>query len=68
MNETKEWYLSKGIWGAVVTLIATGLALSGYNIGPADQAVLSDAILGVVGAVGGLLALYGRVTAAKKIK
>jgi hypothetical protein len=47
-------------------LISVGASLmhfSGVRVGAADQTQIVDAIVNITGAVGGLLAVYGRVTA-----
>ena len=59
----KNWYQSKTVWGAVVVILASVLRLAGIEFGPAEQAELTDAITTIAGAAGGLLALYGRLTA-----
>lgn len=66
-SETKVWYASKGVWGAVVVIIAMVAKLLGYEIGDADQAALVDGISNIAVAVGGLVALVGRVTASKPV-
>lgn len=60
----KNWYQSKTVWGAVVVIVASVLRLLGIEFGPAEQGELTDAITTMAGAAGGLLALYGRITAA----
>lgn len=47
MDDTKPWYLSRTVWGALVAI--------------------ADTALQIVGAIGGLLALYGRLSAQKII-
>jgi hypothetical protein len=67
MEEFKSLIQSKTFWGAVVALVGSGLTLGKYTLSPADAAQAVDLISGVVGAVGGLVAIYGRVVASKKI-
>lgn len=59
----KTWYRSKTVWGALAVILASLMQLAGYEFGMAEQAELTDALSGLAGTVGGLLALYGRVTA-----
>jgi hypothetical protein len=47
--------------------VASILAAFGYDIGAADQEAIVGSIVSVVGAVGGLIAVYGRVKANRKI-
>ena len=62
MNDVKGILQSKTVWGAALAIIATGLQLAGYDLGNTDG--LAEQIVAVIG---GLLAIYGRVTAVTKI-
>ena len=66
-EDVKSIFLSKGFWGSVVTLVAAALSFAHYTVTPADQATIVDLIVAVLGAIGGLIAIYGRVVATKKI-
>lgn len=66
-EENKKWYLSKGVWGGLVAALAGLAGLFGYAISADDQAVLADAIPSAISAVGGLLAVLGRIKASTKI-
>jgi len=68
MNDVKPWYMSKGVWGGVIALLAAILGAFGYALGADDQVALADIALSIGGAVGGLLAIYGRVKASKGVK
>jgi hypothetical protein len=68
MNEFKALTTSKTFWGAVVALAGSALTLGHYTLTPADAAQAIDLLSGMTGAVGGLIAIYGRVVATKKIK
>lgn len=59
----KNWYQSKTVWGALTVILASLLRAAGYEFGAADEAQLTDAVSTLAAAVGGLLALYGRLTA-----
>ena len=63
-----EWYKSKGVWGGLIAVGAAIAGAFGYMISPEDQASLSEAAVVVAGAVGGVLAVYGRVKAEKMVK
>ena len=67
MNEFKALTQSKTFWGAVVALAASALTLGHYTLTPTDAAQAVDLLSGLAGAVGGLVAIYGRVVATKKI-
>jgi hypothetical protein len=68
MNEFKALTASKTFWGAVVALFGAALTLGRYTLTPADAAEAVDLLSGMAGAAGGLIAIYGRVVATKKIK
>jgi len=74
MDETKPWYLSRGILGGAVAAVAGAAQLAGYAVTPADQAALVDGVTQIGGLVagagsllGGLVAIWGRIKASKAI-
>ena len=68
MEDAKHWYYSKTIWGALLAIGSSALQIKGLQIAPADQSTIVDSAVSIAGAVGGLLAVYGRVTASSAIK
>jgi hypothetical protein len=67
LTDTKSILLSKTFWGALIGLAASGASLIGYVMTPADTAHAIDAITGIAGGVGSLLAIVGRVYATKQV-
>ncbi len=68
MDQTKPWYASKAVWGGLVAVAAPVASYALHvTIGAGDQATLVDALAGIGSGVGGLLAVYGRVTATRAI-
>jgi hypothetical protein len=67
MDAIKNWYQSKTVWGALIAVAASILHLLGINLGPQDQLELADIAMALTGAIGGLLALYGRLVATAAI-
>lgn len=67
MNEKKAWFLSKTVIGGVSAL-AIGIAgLVGIDLS-AESGIDMEAVLTAAAtAIAGILAVYGRVTATKKI-
>ena len=65
MNGTKNWYESKAVWGALIAVVASILNSSGIIL-PQTETV--EVIMQIVAAVGGVMALYGRLKASKDIK
>ena len=67
MLETKPWYQSKTIWGALIAMAAPLARHVGLDLPLADQAELADLMTVLAGTFGALLALYGRLTATKGV-
>lgn len=67
-QDEKKWYESKGVWGGIIALLAAIAGAFGYTVTGDDQQALSEIALSLGGAVGGLLAIYGRVKASKRVK
>lgn len=63
MDYAKKWYLSKTVWGALLAFSAPLLQLVGIYIDEGTQGELAAAIATVAGASGGLIALFGRISA-----
>ena len=82
MNGFKGILQSKTVWGGIIVLASWGLATAGYVISESDQKTLVEIVAGIasseggvtavimaaVNATGALWAIYGRVTATKRIK
>ena len=67
MVDQKPWYHSKTIWGALITVGSAAVGSMGVVVDPSTQAELADKIVHLVGAIGGLLAIYGRLSATDTI-
>jgi hypothetical protein len=67
MDETKQWYLSKTVWGALIAIIASLLPAMGMQLDADAQGQLADNLVSLAGAFGGLVAIYGRLTAEKRL-
>jgi CDP-diglyceride synthetase len=67
MDDVKMWYKSKTVWGALIAILASVLQAAGVELGLDDQNQLADAAVTLAGALGGLLALYGRLSASSVI-
>jgi hypothetical protein len=62
MNDVKGILQSKTVWGSALAVLATLAQIAGYDIG--DTNGLAEQVVAVIG---GLLAIYGRITAVAKI-
>ena len=67
MDDFKSLLTSKTFWGGVIALLAGVLGIFGYTLLPEDQAALVDGVAAAAAAVGGVIAIWGRVKASKKI-
>lgn len=68
MEDVKQWYLSKTVWGGLLAVAASALQLKGLQLGAGDQSAIADSVVSIAGALGGIVAVYGRVTAKSAIK
>jgi hypothetical protein len=67
MSDMKTLFSSKTFWGALVAVLAGASSLFGYQLAAEDQAEIVNAVSGIAAAAGGLVAIYGRVVASKRI-
>ncbi len=69
--ETKPWYLSKGVIGAVIVIVATVLGIIGKPDAAEQVTAESEGIAGIISQIAALigraLAIWGRITASTKI-
>lgn len=73
-TEVKVWWKSIGVWGSLVTVLASLAGLAGYSVGPEDQAAIVASVNNAVAIgteavalIGGLTSLWGRIRATKKV-
>lgn len=57
----KPWYQSVGIWGGILSIFAPVAAAVGTRMTEADASELSVQLAGIGAAVGGILAIIGRI-------
>jgi hypothetical protein len=68
MQEEKKWWESRTVWGGLVAIGAAAAGAAGYQVDADTQGQAVELILAGITAVGGLLAIVGRVKATKAIK
>ena len=71
MVDSKNWWTSRGVVGGLVALVCGVLASMGYAATAEDAAIMSnmtEAVLSAISAVGGAVALWGRIRATKRIR
>lgn len=67
-NMAKYWYKSKTVWGGLIAVGAAIAGAFGVSMDADTQNKIADYIVVGVGAVGGLVAIYGRFKADQQIK
>lgn len=68
MGELKNWYMSKTVWGGLVAILASCANLLGLDIAPHEQSGLVDGLTALAAAAGGLVAIWGRISARKRLR
>ena len=67
MLDSKPWYQSRAVWGAIAALLATLVRATGHDPGPDAETHLTTAALDIATGLGALSALYGRLAATQVI-
>ena len=67
MVEEKQWYQSKTIWGSILAVGASLMGTMGVSIDSSVQSDMADSIIQMIGAVGAMTAIYGRLSATEII-
>ena len=67
MNEEKQWYKSKTIWGGLVAFASAMAGLFGIDIDAASGDALALALANSAAAIGAAIAIIGRLDAVKTI-
>ncbi|WP_377287811.1 hypothetical protein [Rhizobium sp. SG2393] len=68
MPDMKNWYESKAVWGGIVAAGASLAGLLGVDLPDGAGHDLVEALTALAGAIGGLVAVYGRISADKRLK
>lgn len=67
-DDAKAWYRSRTVWGALVAILASLANAAGVEVTAGDEGELADLLVAAVGTVGGLVALYGRISARRRVR
>jgi hypothetical protein len=67
VTDYKSVFASKTVWAGIVVVLATIAQFFGYEISAADQASIVVILTQAVTLIGGIVAIYGRITATRKI-
>ena len=67
MVDEKQWYHSKTIWGALIAVGSSLISALGITIDATAQNEIADAMIQLIGAIGAVAAIYGRLSATEII-
>ena len=67
MDDFNSIFASRTFWGGLLAIAAGVLGFFGWTLTADDQQALVDLGVGVAAALGGLVAIWGRVRASKQI-
>lgn len=67
MNGTKSIFLSKTVWGGVAAVVGGGVTIGNVVLTGADVMQVHELVTGIVSSLGGLMAIYGRIKADRRI-
>ena len=68
MEETKKWYESRAVWGGIIVVAVAVLNVFGVSVDETTKGCISEYITDILTALGGLLAIWGRLTSRKPIE
>ncbi|MGQ3211637.1 MAG: hypothetical protein ACT6U0_09445 [Shinella sp.] len=66
-DDLKAWYQSRTVWGALIAILASLANAAGVEVTAGDEGEFADLIVAAVGTIGGILALYGRISARRRV-
>lgn len=67
-DDVKAWYLSRTVWGALIAILASLANAAGVEVTAGDEGELADLLVAAAGTLGGLVALYGRISARRRVR
>lgn len=67
-DDMKAWYRSRTVWGALIAIFASLANTAGIEVTAGDEGELADLLVSAVGTLGGLVALYGRIFARRRVQ
>lgn len=68
MVNEKNWHQSKTIWGVLIAFSASIASGGGFDPAEVSNKEVSDALFQVLGVLGSLMAIYGRICARETIR
>jgi uncharacterized membrane protein len=68
MYDSKDWWTSRTIWGGVAAIIGGLGLLFGIEVGANHVAAMTESLLQLATIIGGIITVWGRTVADKRIK
>ncbi|AOF91685.1 hypothetical protein [Sinorhizobium sp. RAC02] len=66
-DDLKAWYQSRTVWGALIAILASLANAAGVEVTAGVEGELADLIVAAAGTIGGMLVLYGRISARRRV-
>lgn len=66
-QQPKSPWASMGVWGGIIAIGGAIAGMLGYGLSAEDQAQLVAAASAIASGIGGLLAVWGRVRARRRV-
>ena len=63
----KSWFTSKGVWGGIASVVPSIALFFGITVEPDWITGIQESVLALFSAIGGFLAIYGRIKATTRI-
>lgn len=67
IGDVKKWWQSLSVNGGLASLLSMVLVLTGYDVPVEDVTDLGNKVVELVGIVGAILSIYGRLRATAQI-
>ena len=67
LTDSKSLWASKGVWGGAIAVVAAIAGLFGYTVTEDQQGQIVETGALIASGVGGLVALWGRIVATRRI-
>ncbi|MCR6498897.1 hypothetical protein MUO32_07640 [Shinella sp. CPCC 101442] len=67
-DEMKPWYKSRTVWGALIAIAASLANAAGVEVTTGDEGELTDLLVAAAGTIGGVIAIYGRISARRPVR
>ena len=67
-DDVKPWYRSRTVWGALIAIAASLANAAGVEVTTGDEGEMADLLVAAAGTIGGVIAIYGRISARRPVR